>query len=299
VSGYLMRLAMRGRETSEVQCIQPFVRTTSPVAQHDQRIGMMRFAGFEFGEASVAEGGSEAAELEQDGVLQPPTLPGTTATSDIGAATVQRKMASPSATPVGPTTPAAPSSIDVDMPRKGELQPARQKAHRDAVPPSSRSVMGERPRQAPRSPLIYPEKNVVAGEGWSIFSTDATREHEPIPGGSQTRSPARQFGRKATVRTRSLQEARQVDSTRLEPSPRTLAEHFEPPIESTSTPTADAGEGPRIFIGRINVEVVSPPAAPQSTAAPRPGPLTAASVSVIGPLGGGIRPNLRLSLRHR
>jgi hypothetical protein len=41
-----------------------FVRTTSPVAEHDQRIGMMRFEGFEFGEASVAEGGSEAAELE-------------------------------------------------------------------------------------------------------------------------------------------------------------------------------------------------------------------------------------------
>lgn len=293
-----MRLVMRGRETSEAQPIQPFVRTTSPVAEHDQRIGMMRLEGFEFGEASVAEGGSEAAELEQAGVRQPPTLPGTTATSDIGAATVQRKMAGPSATPVGPTTPAAPRSIGVDARRKGELQPARQRAHRDAVPPSSRSVIGERPRQAPRSPLIYPEENVVAGEEWS-FSTDATREHEPTPGSSQIRSPARQSGRKATVRTRSLQEARQVDTTRLEPSPRTLAEHFEPPLESTSMPTADAGKGPRIVIDRINVEVVSPPAAPQSTAAPRPGPLTAASVSVIGPLGGGIRPNLRLSLRHR
>jgi hypothetical protein len=277
--------------------MQPFVRTTSPVAEHDQRIGMMRLEGFEFGEASVAEGGSEAAELVQAGVRQPPTLPDTTATSDIGAATVQRKMAGPSATPVGPTTPAAPSSIGVDA--RSELQPARQRAHRYAVPPSSRSVMGERPREGPRSPLIYPEKDVVTGEEWSISSTDATREHEPIPGSSQTRSPARQFGHKAIVRTRSLQEARQVDSTRLEPSPRTLAEHFEPPLESTSKPTADAGEGPRIVIDRINVEVVSPPAASQSTAAARPGPLTAASVSVIGPLGGGIRPNLRLSLRHR
>ena len=35
MSGYLMRLAMRGHETSEAQSMQPFVRTTSPVAERD------------------------------------------------------------------------------------------------------------------------------------------------------------------------------------------------------------------------------------------------------------------------
>jgi hypothetical protein len=234
--------------------------------------------------------------------------------------------------------------------------------------------MGERLRQAPRSPLIYPEKNVVAGEEESISSTDATREHEPIPGSSQTRSASRGVGYSAVrtrslqqarqadssfleplpyalaehieqtptgssmptadaeewsisstdatrehepipgssqtrsasrgvgygaVRTRSLQQARQADSNFLEPLPYALAEHIDQTPTGSSMPTADAGEGPRIVIGQINVEVVSPPAAPQSTAAPRPGPLTAASVSVIGPLGGGIRHDLRLSLRHR
>jgi hypothetical protein len=277
--------------------MQPFVRSTSPVAERDQRIGMTGFEEFKFGESPFATADSEA-ELEEAGALQTPMLPTITAASDVGETTVQRKMASPSATPVGPTTPAAPSLIGVDARRKGDLQPARQRAHQDAVPPSSRSVMGERPRQAPRSPLIYPEKNVVAGEEWSIFSTDATREHEPIPGSSQTRSASRGVGYGA-VRTRSLQQARQADSNFLEPLPYALAEHIDQTPTGSSMPTADAGEGPRIVIGQINVEVVSPPAAPQSTAAPRPGPLTAASVSVIGPLGGGIRHDLRLSLRHR
>ena len=53
MSGYLIRLVMRGRETSETQSMQPFVRTTSPVAERDQRIGMVGFEGFELGEASL------------------------------------------------------------------------------------------------------------------------------------------------------------------------------------------------------------------------------------------------------
>ena len=63
--GYLMRLAMRGRETSAMQSMQPSVRTSSPVAEYDQRIGIMGFEGFEFGEASVAERGLEAG-VEQE-----------------------------------------------------------------------------------------------------------------------------------------------------------------------------------------------------------------------------------------
>ena len=229
--------------------MQPLVRSTSPVAEHDQRIGMTDFEEFEFGESPFATADSEA-ELEETGALQTPMLPTITAASDVGKTTVQRKMASPSATPVGPTTPAAP------------------------------------------------RKSVVAGEEWSIFSTDATREHEPIPGSSQARSASRGVGYGA-VRTRSLQQARQADSNFLEPLPYALAEHIEQTPTGSSMSTGDAGESPRIVIGRINVEVVPAPAAQPRTTAPRPGPLTAASVSVIGPLGGGIRPNLRLSLRHR
>jgi hypothetical protein len=63
--------------------------------------------------------------------------------------------------------------------------------------------------------------------------------------------------------------------------------------------TFDQPESPRVVIGRINVEVV-PQSVPEATVAPsRSQPLTAASVSVIGPLGSGVSSNLRLSLRQR
>ena len=93
----------------------------------------------------------------------------------------------------------------------------------------------------------------------------------------------------------------EADPPFLEPSPRaiTLAQHRDAispeAVESVGRPD----QGPRVVIGRINVEVVPPPAEPKTSTASRPGPLTAASASVIGPLTGGIRSNLRLSLRHR
>jgi hypothetical protein len=321
--------------------MQPFVRSNSPVAERDQRIGMTGFEEFKFGESPFATADSEAG-LEETGALQTPMLPTITAASDVGKTTVQRKMASPSATPVGPTTPAAPSLIGVDARRKGDLQPARQRAHQDAVPPSdatrehepipgrsqtrsaSRGARGmgygvvrtrslQQARQAGSNflePLPYAlaehieqtptgsSMSTADAEEWSIFSTDATREHEPIPGSSQTRSASRGVGY-GVVRTRSLQQARQADSNFLEPLPYALAEHIEQTPTGSSMSTAGTGEGPRLVIGRINVEVVPPPVVQPSTAAPRPGPVTAASVSVIGPLGGGVRPSLRLSLRHR
>jgi hypothetical protein len=117
-------------------------------------------------------------------------------------------------------------------------------------------------------------------------------------GSAQTREALRHLA-PADMRSRSAQRVRQVDTTRLEPSARTFAAQVESKPTDASMPTAGADESPRVVIGRINVEVIPPPAAPPSAATPRTGPLTAASVSVIGPLSGGVRANLHLSLRHR
>jgi len=78
VSGYLMRLIRRTRAAEAGQCMQPLVRSTSPVAEWDQRIGMMDVEGMEFDESSLTAAALETG-LEQDGALQAPRLSSITA----------------------------------------------------------------------------------------------------------------------------------------------------------------------------------------------------------------------------
>lgn len=287
VSGYLMRLVTRGRVAAEGQSMQPLVRSTSPVAERDQRIGMMGFEGFDLGESSLAETGSETG-FEQDDALQPP-LPGEfPAARETGQATVQRRTASPVDALAGLAGPTPPRSNGVGTRVQGDAQPTgvrKATRHIERLVPSLSSADATGQAGAHR-------------HDWPVTSPGGMGAEAPSPASSQIHRGSRHFDRGSAVQTRSIRHA-QADSTRLEPSARALDEHSEPAPMDSSRYTAGAGEGPRVVIGRINVEVVPPPAVQPSTAAPRPGPLTAASVSVIGPLGGGIRPNLRLSLRHR
>lgn len=338
MNNYLMRLVLGGRSAGATPSMQPFVRSTSPIAEYDQRLGTMDFEGFDLGDASPVGADAEAG-LGQDEVLQPPTPPSIPAAADVGVTTVQRKIASPPAGPLSPSAPTAwgeAAAEDAHMP--GHLQPSVPRAIRSVAPVPSvtrhvtmhteRFTMSSSdvgvpdlaeahdvllppagaPRtdqyipppqapEAPGAPAVSPEQSVVADVAWSVSSTGGMHPDMPSPGDAQTGSTSRQFGPGA-VRTRSVRQTRQVDSLRPTPPRRTLAEPTGAAPEEATTPAARVDEGPRVIIGRINVEVVPPPAAPQGTTPP-PGPLTAASVSVIGPLSGGIRPNLRLSLRHR
>ena len=69
MSGYLRRSIMRTRAADAEPLMQPFVRSTSPIAEQDQRIGMRGMEGFEFGESSFADVASDAG-LAQDDALQ-------------------------------------------------------------------------------------------------------------------------------------------------------------------------------------------------------------------------------------
>jgi hypothetical protein len=107
MSGYLTRLATRGRETGEMQSMQPFVRSTSPIAEHDRRTGMMGFEGFELGEAtSFAEVGSEPG-VERGDILESPAPPSAMTDGETRIATVQRQVASPLAGMAGSAAPTA------------------------------------------------------------------------------------------------------------------------------------------------------------------------------------------------
>ena len=109
MSRHLTRLATRGRETSEMQSMQPFVRSTSPIAEHDQRTGMMGFEGFEPGEA-FAEVSSEPG-AEQGDILPPPEPPSAMRAGEPRIAKVQRQVASAPAGADASTAGLDPASL--------------------------------------------------------------------------------------------------------------------------------------------------------------------------------------------
>jgi hypothetical protein len=303
MSEYLKRLVTR---TRMVQPMQPFVRSTSPVAERDQRIGMTDFEGFELDDPASARSDSEPG-FEQGDALQASMPSEITPTSAPNGAVVQRKVASPAASPPTPATQPVRDLNASSARMEDGIRPDEQRPDSIATPspsdfvPSSGSPMTDEPLPVqqswavPESPPLSVENVAADFEGPGSSAGDA-RVEAPSPSSSEARDGERHLDRGA-VHTQPAQRARKVSPPRLEPLARNFAEQIGPLPVGASVPAADADESPHVSIGRINVEVVSPPTAQPSPAAPRP--LTAASVSVIGPLSGGVRPNLRLSLRHR
>jgi hypothetical protein len=290
MAGYLMRLVMRTRETGMTQPIQPFVRSASPIAERDQRLGIIGFEGFDLGDLSPAEVEADSeVGLGPGGVLQPPAPPMITAAGDVGTSTVQRKIARPPAGVIRAATRTAWGEATAD---DTHLQPSAPQASRRVTPLAS----GARDTTRNTEPVALSRNGVGAPDRADAHEVLLPPSGRPITDQPIPLHPALEaLGIAADV-------AKSVASTggiRPKPPNRILAEPTGPlPIEANAS-AAGIDAGPRIVIGRINVEVVPPPAAPASAAAPRSGPLTAASASVIGPLSGDIRPHLRLSLRHR
>lgn len=318
MSGYLMRLALRTRATGEMRSLEPFVRSASPIAEHDQRIGIPGFEGFDPGNARPVETGSEA-DLEQGEVLRSSAPLDITPRGEAGSATVQRKAAPPVATPGSPAgssiealprtnlegmrspptiarqgthpkEPAAPPSSDVGASGQADLL-------HDWMPPLGPSTMNHSPSRRPKqtvhkSPLVFPDAEV--DPEWPDVSTGDARIEAPSTRRSEADDTGEHLEQQGNGRNRPPHK---VSSLRPKPPIRTLDETAGASFEDTETSATRAEESPNLVIGRINVEVVPPPAVPSSTAAPRP--LTAAAASVIGPIGGSIHPNLHLSLRHR
>ena len=114
MSDYLTRLAARSREGEDLHPLRPFVRSTSPIAEHDQRVGMTGTDDLERVGApldwAVYEGPSRA-----EGQLTSRNLPDITPTAGKGGETIQRKMAAPgqqegSTLSMGPSVSPADSS---------------------------------------------------------------------------------------------------------------------------------------------------------------------------------------------
>jgi hypothetical protein len=154
----------------------------------------------------------------------------------------------------------------------------------------------------PDDELISPQTQLT-GVQQALQSNSVVRENAGIadvPVGEPVTPASPFFAESETPgrpRRRSADSAPQL----LEPSPRPIrsAQQRESIFSDAAESADTAAQGPRVVIGRINVEVVSTAPEPKASAPSRPGPLTAASVSVIGPLTRGVRSSLRLSLKHR
>jgi hypothetical protein len=324
VSEYLTRLTTRARESDGMKLLQPSVRSTSPIAEHDQRIAMAPTEEFELVGAPPDRTGSESA-VANLGEFQIERRAGIKPENGIGETTAQRKIAAPAVGKAGPFLPTAQvgrpaasgwMSSDVDKAvlgipgsQKSSLPGAVEVKSRIPEPAASggTAVRGA-PNQHESDEPLAPRATTLIERNWSFpkmksgdgepsqSSAEQARLDTRLPDSLGTHDATRQAVQ-VSVHARSIRQQTEIDSPRLEPKARVAVDHFESSPAGAAAFSAAADESPRIVIGRINVEVV-PPAAQQVATAPGPRPLTAAAVSVIGPLG-GVRPNMRLSLRYR
>ncbi len=308
MSQYLQRLATRN--LNGPGAMTPMARSMSPIAEEDQRVGMQGFEDFQFGAAATTGGGLED----------------TSGTAGDLSGMAQRKMNNPisaaKSTPQNSTN-AGPRMIGDAGPRvigaegSTTLSPAEIQFSNLDLPKRHFYELAPAPDERPDEVVIGPHsqdtgsrqsvgKRVVAGE--ITPNADPPAYWSASPRSTATSSYSVDSSVKGSdesdeIETSGSRLRRPFDASPqlLEPLPRTITTQQQRESISTDDVTSpgEAEPSSRVVIGSINVEVVSPPVEPKTSATTRSGPLTAESVSVIGPLSRGVRPNLRLSLRHR
>lgn len=346
---YLNRLIRRTQGADQPQSLQPFVRSTSPIAEQDQRLGMANFDNSVFPVTEVGTG-QDWREIEEGKETVTPEI---TPSREV---TVQRKLASPetnslpSVYPSPGTRPGLKDKPLVGVKTEGNRSLAfRQEGLGEPSTPSNHqaqdSVQGDTP--PPSSPVtkevstqesepVHSQPAVVrsqklsqhleGSESFAIASSKVTnvtqttvdreRTNPRADANVPTAVPANPLVNLPNLEPLENQEVEQQrisshgihprtvvpdfrnDIPQLEPSRRYLTNPNELPFEEATPLPRWRQESPQVVIGRVNVEVVSPPAS-EGTAKPRSEPLTAASMSVIGSLGRGVSSNVRLSLRQR
>jgi hypothetical protein len=242
------------------------------MAQDDQRLGMPGFEGTPLS-GPLTDDEPERSMLTDSPSDSPPRSPRPVA----GYEGVIQRAALASAMPAPP-----PGNSMVDR----KLQPGFPRETREVAAPtnqqSSTAAIPEihpAPRQADATPAQHFELTAPPRIG---IPSAAELEYESSP-------------------ARSRDSVDDVETPLLEPAPQQI------PAASALTSTGDeesASEavedrGPRIVIGRINVEVIPATPEPVKAEPARPKPLTAAAASVIGPLSTGVRSGRLLSLRYR
>jgi hypothetical protein len=282
MKGYLQRL-LTSNERASGGALRPFVPSNSPIAELDQRVSIPGF---------------DAAGLI-------PHVPASL--RDLGAALLPAVQRDPAPRP-SPERAAPPTGGGLVRARGRQSTasvPLRAGTHsstprRDsaagrattALPPAA--PLHEPHSFAPSHPGNYSGRAGDPGTP-ALASEASVRRPTRYLDADVPASPAfeRRSGSAPGLRAAStfIEDGRLEDAG-LRLIPRAMADVL---MDGEELPRAD---GPRLEIGTIQVEVVPPPRG-ELRAAPLARPLTAESVSQIGPLAARRRSNLRYALRQR
>lgn len=324
MSGYLSNIASAASSTcSNTPILTPFVRSRSPIAERDQRLGLSQDywnfdsafdnpSASEIESATEPQDSNEARTAEATRVESPDRIHSKPVESPIQSpfpAKPHSNLESAATPPItDPSASADPlpvkSSKDSlfsagDEKRISKAPPAR--ASRPAPISAAREPTETHPRRAGEDPADNAD--------FSSPSQIASKSHTPIVPQTPDRTPppvpagTRHFN----ITTSPRSDSETIDQTGQSPLENPLDQLY-PRItqqralssaldSSNSSPTQR--DSPRIVIDHLNVEVIqqpNPKAAPSGKSnSPTP---TRGPISQIGPLS-RISSNLALSLRHR
>lgn len=316
MSGYLTRVAMRAQSAHRGAEVAPLVRSTSPVVDHDQRLGV---EGFEGVEPTFVPGDEREPMLpesinprDRQSVERIPERGDPQRTQDGARGREPRRTLHSIAATAGPP-PRGMENVDhlqaelrpsghptdrtpMSRPRQGDvIAPER---HVATPPPGNHSVTSVAAGyEAPESQEV-PDRHAASPDPPSLSESGLEGDVSALPGqppssdlvtGRVKARPAHSQGRVTTVpvgrerlRRRSLRERDQANASDAEPAEKNgLAQGVDLPDEEA---VSTSSQGTRIVIGRMTVEVVPSPPTETRPIPTRPGPRTAASASVIGPL---------------
>jgi hypothetical protein len=259
--------------TAVLSGFQPQVRSASPIAQDDQRLGM---PGFE--EAPLAAAPLTDDEPESSMIADSP--PGSSLAAPARALRRQ-----------GVLSPAAASAIMTPQPRGSadnfESRPQFPRATQAPTPGTSEEAAGLEIAE------IHPAlpRTAAAAGSFDVQTAGSPRIEIAPSGATASESPA----------AHAWESVEEAETPLLEPAPpQTAAASARTSARNQDdAPEPVEDREPRIVIGSINVEVIPATPEPAKTEPTRPKPLTAAAASVIGPLSKGVRSGRLLSLRYR
>ncbi|HEX5732110.1 MAG TPA: hypothetical protein VF131_04665 [Blastocatellia bacterium] len=291
MSGYLKRLAARSLGDSQSATVLPVVRSRSPIAEEDQRIGTPGFGRPGFGDASSLE---STLDYTSAPATIPP-LPLSSPTLNAGGDVVQRKAAGPAVTSEfvtpGPALRAGPPVDTRDVGKQATDLRASDLSPGSTLRIDTTAIGRDHATASERAGRSRGEIGEIAPD----MQTPAA-----WPTGDSSRA-SRAYDVRIDEREMAAERSADDGPPRLKPSPRAMpSPALREPPSSEMLEAADRSERePQLVIGRINVEVVPPAGEPKTSTQSRNGPLTAESVSVIGPLRRRVHSSLRLSLKHR